>query len=100
VFRPDCDLPHRPLRSVVVNDQAAVFEDPHQRILLPHVIAEGGSEQAALVADLLVLDGGPFKEGLEVRTQMLVAQALDGFGRIAAPGLLESPPAASGQGGG
>ncbi len=82
------------LAPVVVEQKPAVVEDAHQRLLLPDGVAESGAQEAALVSDRLVLDGGPCKERLGVGPQVNVAQSLDVVGRLVTPGGIELEDAA------
>ncbi len=52
------DLSEGALRAVVLEDEPAVVEDAHERVLLPNGVAERGADHAALIADALVFDLG------------------------------------------
>lgn len=83
-FAADCRAPERALRSVVVEHEPAVVEEARERGLLPMSVAEGRVQQAALMPNDLVLGVDLREEGVDMRTEMHVTQALDLRGRLGA----------------
>ena len=63
----DRDAAQLALGSVVVELEAAVGEELGQRTALPHGVAERDAQEAALIADALVLAVGPREERIGVR---------------------------------
>src|SRR5690606_28695913 len=58
------------LAVVVRERQAPVFEEPAERLLLPHGVAEGGRHEATYALDAFVLALGPREEVVNERAQV------------------------------
>ena len=87
---PDRDgASQRALGAVVVEHEPAVVEEAPERVLVADGVAERRADQAAHVADVLVLGVGPREERVDVRPQVRVAQPLDLDRRLVLPRRME-----------